>query len=32
MTGVRVLMGFTIANGVFLLLELAMNVFGSLLG
>lgn len=32
MNGVSVLMAITIANGMFLLLELALNVFGSLFG
>ncbi len=32
MDGVRVLMAITVGNGIFLLLELALNVFGSLFG
>lgn len=32
MTGIRLLMAFTVANGVFLTLELAMNVLGALFG
>ena len=32
MIGVRLLMAITIANGFFLLFELALNVFGSLFG
>ncbi len=32
MDGLKILLALTIANGLFLILEFAMNVFGSLFG